>query len=665
MKKLENRLSWLIGGAQGSGVDSSANIFARACAYGGLHVYGKREYYSNIKGRHSYFQVRVDEREIHSAVDHIDFLVTFDAETVARHYSEVPRGGGIIYDPALVHVRLADIPTLDSRLLDELTIHISQLGLKPTVGALVEDAIRMGIVPFPVPYNQLLQEIGKKVGESQLSKLTRMVNVMAVAASFGLLGYDKQRIAEAITSVFEGKKKVIDLNIIAANHVYDWALRTYGDVFPVGLHPIPADEDRIMLVGNQAIALGKLAGGLRFQTYYPITPASDESDYIEENQMLQIMAEATLPAHMQPNGAGLQSQSQRGACIVMQAEDEIAAVTMAIGASLAGVRSATATSGPGFSLMMEGLGWASINEVPLVITLYQRGGPSTGMPTRQEQGDLMFALHAGHGESPRIILSSGDLEESFYDSIRAFNYAEKYQMPVIHLVDKALANSNATVKIFDPKYIRIQRGNIVSEEALEKSGNHYARFAYGENGISQRAVLGEKGGIFWNTGDEHDEHGHVTEDPVIRRRMMDKRMGKLEVAAREIPDNEKFTLFGEKDDPQVTVVSWGSNKGAILDAIERLSGEGARVQFLHVRLLNPFPSDRVKRILDNAKITIDVEANYSGQLASLIAEKTGHTFKHLVVKYTGRPISEDEMYQAMNDAIHGRLEQRRVLTYGA
>jgi 2-oxoglutarate ferredoxin oxidoreductase subunit alpha len=276
MKNQENQLSWLIGGAQGSGVDSSANIFARACAYGGLHVFGKREYYSNIKGRHSYFQVRVDEKEVRSAVDHVDILVTFDAETIARHYTEIPKGGGLVYDPGLAQVRVSDIPTLDARLMDEIVEHLSQLGLKPTMGAIIEDAKRMGIVPYPVPYNQLLQEIGKKVGETQMSKLSRMVNVMAVAASFGLLSYDEKMVNEGIRSVFAGKKKVIDLNIVAAKHVYDYAVRTFGDVFPIKLHPITADEDRIMLVGNQAVALGKLAGGLRFQTYYPITPASDE-----------------------------------------------------------------------------------------------------------------------------------------------------------------------------------------------------------------------------------------------------------------------------------------------------------------------------------------------------------------------------------------------------
>ena len=247
--------------------------------------------------------------------------------------------------------------------------------------------------------------------------------------------------------------------------------------------------------------MGKITAGCRFQTYYPITPASDDSEFLESNQIIR------------------QTDNNEGSIVVVQTEDEIAAITMAIGGALTGARSATATSGPGFSLMAEALGWAGMNEVPLVVSLYQRAGPATGLPTRHEQGDLMFAINAGHGEFPRIVFASGDIEESFYDTIKAFNFAEKYQMPVIHLLDKAIANSIMTCKIFDQNKVTIDRGQLlqtIPNSTPTGEGGHYLRFKFDENPVSPRVTLGTENGIFWNTGDEHSEEGHISEDPVVR-----------------------------------------------------------------------------------------------------------------------------------------------------
>ena len=254
----------------------------------------------------------------------------------------------------------------------------------------------------------------------------------------------------------------------------------------------------------------------------------------------------------------IEGSNEPGGILVVQTEDEIAAITMATGAALTGARSATSTSGPGFSLMVEGLGWAGINEVPIVINFYQRGGPSTGLPTRHGQDDLRFAIHASHGEFPRIILCSGDIEECFYDAARAFNYAERYQTPVIHLIDKALANSNKSYKMFNPGLVKIERGELLNEGDV--AGKSYKRFEFTETGISPRLPLGTAGAVFWNTGDEHNELGHVTEEPDMRTRMLEKRMKKLETADKEIPIDERVNFFGNKDAP-VTIVSWGLAKG--------------------------------------------------------------------------------------------------------
>jgi 2-oxoglutarate ferredoxin oxidoreductase subunit alpha len=321
--------------------------------------------------------------------------------------------------------------------------------------------------------------------------------------------------------------------------------------------------------------MGKIVGGCRFQTYYPITPASDDSEFLEANQIFDLTNE------------------RKGSIVVVQTEDEIAAVTMAIGGALTGARSATATSGPGFSLMVEALGWAGMNEVPIVVTLYQRAGPATGLPTRHEQGDLLFAIHAGHGEFPRIVLASGDIEEAFYDSIKAFNFAEKYQMPVIHMLDKAIANSIKTCKQFDSTLVKIERGSLVEKVypgTQTGSAGHYMRFRLTNDPISPRVPLGTENAIFWNTGDEHTEEGHITEDPDIRVKMVTKRMTKLELALSEIKLADKISQFDIGDSSgEITIVSWGSTKGAILDALDMLAKQGKKIRFLQIRLLHPFP----------------------------------------------------------------------------
>jgi 2-oxoglutarate ferredoxin oxidoreductase subunit alpha len=338
---------------------------------------------------------------------------------------------------------------------------------------------------------------------------------------------------------------------------------------------------------------------------------------------------------------------------------------MAIGSALTGARSATATSGPGFSLMAEALGWAGINEVPLVISLYQRAGPSTGLPTRHEQGDLHFAINAGHGEFPRIVLASGDIEESFYDTIKVFNFADQYQMPVIHILDKAIANSVTTSKNFNPTKVGINRGSIVTSvsDADKGTAGNYLRFKLSENPISPRVVLGTKDAIFWNTGDEHTEEGHITEDPELRVQMMDKRMEKLDLALKEIPDEDKAVAYGSGD---TVIVSWGSTKGVILDTIERLRSEGISVKFVQVRLMNPFPSDLVTGLLAGATKVIGVEMNYTAQLGSLLRQNTGRDYDYRIVKYNGRPMSLDEVYNAVKRIIDDKnVPRRQVLKHGA
>lgn len=646
----DNSLTWVIGGAQGSGVDSAANIFSRACAQAGFHIFGKREYYSNIKGEHSYFTVRVSDEPIHSHIDLIDILVSFDAETVFVHAGEVKEGGTIVYDSDLAETTLREVPTIDEYAARRISSMLESSGKAISVRGMLDLAQEKNIKLYGIPYFRLLKQFSEQMGDHTLSKLTRTVNVMALSASMAILNFDKHILSESIRYIFRTKPKIAENNVSAAGFVYDHVRLQFSskDLTRELKYKRPLD-DTILVQGNQSSALGKLVAGCRFQTYYPITPASDDSEFLESNQILE------------------QNNGEEGSVLVVQTEDEIAAVTMAIGGALTGVRSATATSGPGFSLMVEALGWAGINEVPLVISLYQRAGPATGLPTRHEQGDLLFAVHAGHGEFPRIVFSSGDIEESFYDTIKVFNFAEKYQMPVIHLLDKAIANSVTTCRNFDQHRIKVDRGQIVDKISMadQKLDRKYLRFKLGKNPISPRAVLGTQNGIFWNTGDEHTEEGHITEDPYNRINMMDKRMNKLDIALEEIPNEDKAIAFGNNEDQDVlSVLSWGSTKGSILDALNQLNREGEKIRFIQLRLLHPFPASLLETLIRDSKILVDIEMNYSAQLASMIEQRLKRKIDYTVVKYNGRPMSSSEIYNALKLITSGNAPRRQVLENG-
>jgi len=385
--------------------------------------------------------------------------------------------------------------------------------------------------------------------------------------------------------------------------------------------------------------MGKMVGGLRYQSYYPITPAADESFTIETYQRMAV------------------DDKHLGSVVVIQTEDEISAIASAIGASIVGVRSATATSGPGFSLMVEGLGWAGQNEVPVVITNYQRGAPSTGQPTRGGQEDLLFSLFASHGEFPRIVLCSGDHQEAFYDAIEAFNLAEKYQTPVIHLLDKFLANCISTIAIPDLSKVKIERRKIYYKT------EGYKRFSLANPPISPRAFIGSDV-IQYQSGDEHSEDGHIDEDPVNRAEMYDKRMMKLELADKEIPPEIRAVYYGHED-ANYLLIGWGFTKGVALDAIRQLNDKDLKGAYLNIKMFSPFPSNYVKSIIskfDRNKV-IPVEHNYLAQASKAITLNTGVILDKSIVKYTGRPIYRNELSHGIRQILGG--EKRVVLTYGA
>jgi len=640
---VKDEINWMAGGPQGAGVDSAANVFGRACGYGGLYVFGKREYHSNIKGLHSYFHLRVSPHEVLANVNDVDLLAAFDAETVVRHMGEVVQGGGMIVDKDQSATKVMSIPTLPSEFKNELREYMDQKAVGETLGDLLGYVQKNGIHVFPVPYMDLLKRIATKLGIDKISKVTRMINVLTIGVSFALLDYDLSLVEKAVAAIFSDKPKVAEMNITAVRESHDYAKKTFADSFRHRLEKVDSSEDRIFVSGNQAVAMGKVLGGCRIQTYYPITPAADESEYLEAHEILK-------------------TTSGNGAIIVIQTEDEVAAVNSASGAALTGARAATSTSGPGFALMVEGLSWAGNCEVPLVITYYQRGAPATGLPTRHGQSDLRFALHAGHGEFPRVVLASGDIRECFYDAAKAFNYAEKYQLPVIHLIDKAMANCSQTYPVFETGQFKIDRGDILDEQGLVDQA--YKRFSLTETGVSPRVLLGTKNGVHWYTGDEHNEYGHISEEPSNRTLMVEKRMKKLELVDKETPLEEKINFYGDKDAENL-VISWGSSKGAIIEATNALASEGFSLGFMQVRMMHPLPREYISETLTAAHKVIDVEGNYLGQLAGVIKEQTGVSAGYYLLKYTGRPMTTTEVYDGLKNILLGQAPVRQVLRYGS
>jgi 2-oxoglutarate ferredoxin oxidoreductase subunit alpha len=631
-------LTWVIGGPQGGGVETAANIFAGACAGYGLKVFGKREYYSNIKGEHSYFGVRVSDKTIRSNVSGITMLVGFDAETLFRHADEVFDDGAIVYESDLSGIKIDEVHTLDAHFKERLEKYLLSKNKPLTIQGSLDAAKERGVTLYPVSFKEILANLSDETQNPKIRGMFRMQNVLAVSISIGLLGLPPETLMKSVGSVFSRKAETAEMNKTAANYAYNFSTVKYSK-FKYQLSPIPKEEHTMLVQGFQSTSLGKIACGCRFQSYYPITPASDESVFLESNEIFEV------------------ENNRPGSTLVVQTEDEISAIGMIIGASLTGARSSTSTSGPGFSLMAEALGWAGINEVPIVVTLYQRSGPSTGLPTRHGQDDLQFAIHAGHGDFPRIVYASGDTEEGFYDTAKCFNFADIYQIPVIHMMDKFIASTVSTVKRFDPTKITIERGKLL--EKIDAPG--YRRFAPSPDGISPRSRLGLENGIFWNSGDESDESGHISEDPENRIYKMDKRAHKMELALDQIPKEDQVINYGVSD---FCILSWGSTKGPILDAIEMLNKASYKVGFIQIKMLHPFPAQYVQSLLSGVKKIIDIEANQSGQMGSLLNEYLDRKVDYYILKYTGRPMTCNELFDSIKKIIDNKAEKKQVLTYG-
>lgn len=467
-------------------------------------------------------------------------------------------------------------------------------------------------------YHVPLRKIVKDLKGPQI-----MENTVALGAATALLDYEPEILDEVLQDTF--KEKVAQQNIQAAKQGYDYIKENYGNSFGYKLEKTKsAGKKRLFLTGNEAIGLGALNAGCKFYAAYPMTPSTT---------ILHFLAPLDREYKM----------------VVIQTESEIAAINMVAGASYAGVRSMTATSGGGFSLMSEGVGMVGITETSPVIVLVQRPGPSTGLPTYTAQGDLRFAIHASQGEFPRIVVAPGDVEECFYITAEAFNLAEKFQMPTIIISDKYLSESNGTTDQFDQNKIGIDRGQLIIEQKYTQE-EEYMRHKITESGISVRAIPGIKGAIVRTNADEHNELGYTTEDPVLTTKMNDKRFKKLDALTKELENHETIKVYGPKK-ADATIVSWGSTKGPIREAMKVLKEKGKSVNFLQILFLCPFPVGKIKEQMQSTKKTIIVENNKTSQLSSLIQEHLLTALDHKILKYDGRPFDPEALAQQILEVL--------------
>lgn len=440
-----------------------------------------------------------------------------------------------------------------------------------------------------------------------------MQNTALMGALMQVLELDKTAIRQLIQERFAKKgESVIQANLEA----FDKGAAFAGSTFQSGTIRIgKGDAKRRPLAGgNPMIGFGALAAGCRFYSAYPMTPASSLLHWLVK-------------------------YGAKSALLVKQCEDEIASINMAIGAAHAGVRAMTGTSGGGFSLMTEAIGEAGMTETPVVIVNAQRGGPSTGLPTKTEQGDLFQLLGASQGDFPKVILAPRTLPECFSITIDAFNIAEKFQCPVLIATDLYLAERLETFDGVNITDIPIDRGELVTRS----NGSGYRRFLDTETGVSPRALPGTAGTVYTSATDEHDQDGIVISDvftnPPMRAKMMAKRMRKMEGILKELPSP---TIDGPVD-ADLTLVGWGSTYQVLLEAMQALNQEGLKVNVLCLRNLWPFQAKEVKDLLGRCKITLSVEANYTGQIVRLIRMETGFSVQHHLRKFDGEPFEPKQV----------------------
>ncbi len=584
-----NELTVMVGGQAGQGANVIGRTLGKIFLRSGYYVVGYPEYPSLVRGGHNAYQIRAGKEKIHGQVYKSNILVAMDKESIFFHHNYLSEPSAIIYDSSW---------EVESFKMDKK------------------------IKKYPLPIQELLTQAGAN---------PKMINVLLCAALLALIKYPLEPLNKMLEEEFSRKgKEIVEANQKVAKLGYDYMIeKLKAEEFPLKMEAtIGKAEEKILLTGNNAIGLGAVAGGMTFYAAYPMTPASEVLHYLARVE----------------RDAGI---------VVKHTEDEIAAINYAAGAAFAGARAMTGSSGGGFALMVETLGMAAMAETPLVIYLAQRTGPSTGLPTWTEQADLKFALNASQGDFLRVVIAPGSVSECFYLTAEAFNLAEKYQLPVIILSDKFLAETNFTSEKFDSSKIKVERGKI----AKNISPGSFKRYEFTKDGVSARSFPGEANGMHVASSYEHDETGFSSESFTVRADIVEKRARKIDELIKEIPAPK---IYGPKE-AEVTLICWGSQLLPVLDALKIFEKEKVSVNVIHFNFLFPLNEKKVNDIFSKCKKTIMVENNSTAQFAGVLREYTGFVPDVYLLRYDGRQFFPENIVEKVKEMKKKKFKEKRVI----
>ena len=587
MTKSEQTVVVRVGGEAGEGTITLGDLFTRIAARVGLEVYTFRTYPSEIKGGQVLVQVRLGVERVLSEGDEADVMVVMNEQGWTDNREDLRLQGVLIYDPAAL-----------------------------------EHPNTRGRASYRIPAGEIAKSFDWLRGKN-------LVMVGALTWFFRL-GLDAAR--DVVRERMGRHADVLPQNLRALEEGYAYAREHYPDTFPYTLLLPETPEERLLLSGAEALALGALEAGCRFYAGYPITPATG---------IMETMAKY-LPAF--------------GGTLV-QAEDEIAAISMIIGGSFGGLRSMTATSGPGLSLMIESLGLASIAEIPIVVVNVQRAGPSTGLPTKTSQGDLFLSLYGGHGDAPRFVLAPDSVKDCYYQMINAFSLAEYFQTPVIVLSDQAMASRLETIP-YPESLCGVWSECLERRLPTEKElAGDYRRYHDSENGISPMAIPGMKGGMYLAESLEHNAYGYPSQAPDNHEYMMRKRAKKVEAARKRLVNWESSARRWGVEGAKFGIMGWGSTRGAVREAMELLKKKGIEIETLYPHSLLPMPDRAIWEFIYGKKSILVPEVNFSSQFARMIEHRyykqldAGDIHIHMLARERGTPLKVSEIYEAAIEMI--------------
>jgi len=611
----DNELIWRIAGGSGDGIASTSQNFAKALMRSGLDVFTHRHYPSRIRGGHTYTEIRASSEPVKSRGDGYNFLLALgdsfarnpkegsvygneEIKPLSENLDELHEGGVIIYDSGLLDA--SEIENFDER-VEANNWHVYDLDLRT-----------------------MAREQGREV----------MRNTAGVGATCALAGIDLEWIEELMTEAMPDK--ILDPNLEILNDAYEMVNEEYDvDAHDIKVPEGSHDEEQVLLSGSDSIAYGSIDEGCRFIAGYPMTPWTEVFTILSQNF---------------PKIGGISEQ----------VEDEIAAAALAIGASHAGAKAMSGSSGGGFALMSEPLGLAEMTETPVVLIEAMRAGPCTGMPTKPEQGDLEHVLYTSQGDSQRVVFAPGTVEEAYVQTRRAFEIAYEYQIPTIVLYDQKLGGElmNVPASVFDEEP-NPSLGSTLTEDELaeaphDESGK-YSRFQHNvDDGVSPRSIPGQKGGRFLATGNEHTPEGHIEESPENRVAQMDRREQKLNAIADDLASqDESHQTYNGPEDATYGLMTFGSSQGTVEEAVDMLNDQGYSVKSLGVSDMAPFPKAEVSEFIESVDEVLVVEMNASAQFRGLTQKELGQYGEKLssLLKYNGNPFEPLDIVEGFTTTI--------------